>query len=113
MWKAFGIGKGKTFLNSTVYNTHQKASQLKSEIMFSKVEGRQQKSKSAVQENNLEDNNDLYNCTETHCNYTFSSFQDLGHHMDHGQHSRVVNNETVYDTILYYKTRMGKKVRQY
>ena len=99
VWKAFGIGKGKTFLNSTVYNTHQKATQLKSEIKFSKVEGRQQKSKSTVQENNLEDNNDLYNCTETHCNYTFSSFQDLEHHMDLGQHSRVVNNETVYDTI--------------
>ena len=56
VWKAFGIGKGKTFLNSTVYNTHQKATQLKSEIKFSKVEGRQQKSKSTVQRNNLEDN---------------------------------------------------------
>ena len=65
-------------------------------IKFSKVEGRLQKSKSTVQENNLEDNiNDLYNCTETHCNYTFLSFQDLEHHMDLGQHSSVVNNETV------------------
>ena len=89
MWKAFGIGKGKTFLNSTVYNTHQKATELKTEIKFSKVEERQQKSKSTVQENNLEDNNDLCNCTETHCNYTLSSFQNLGQHMDLGQHSRV------------------------
>ena len=90
VWKPLSTGKGETFLNSTVYNTHQKATQLKSEIKFSKVEGRQQKPKSTVQENSLEDNNDLCNCTETHCNYTFSLFQDLEHHMDLGQHSRVV-----------------------
>ncbi len=75
-----------------MYKSHQKATELKSE-------GQQPKSKSTDQENDSEDNNDLYNRTETHCNYTFLLFQDLEHHMDLGQHSRVVNNETVYDTI--------------
>jgi hypothetical protein len=99
VWKAFGIGKGKTFSNNTIYKTHQQATELKSEVKFPTVEGRLHKSKSTDQVNSSEDNNGLYSCNETHCNYTFSSFQDLENHMNLGQHSRVVNNETIYDTI--------------
>ena len=100
VWKAFGIGKGKTFSDSTIYKCHQQATELQSDVGFFEIHaGRQHNSKLTNKVKDPEENAGFYNCTEPQCNYAFSSFQDLHHHMDVGQHSRVVNNETIYDTV--------------
>ncbi len=47
----------------------------------------------------MEDKEGLFECREANCNYVFATFRDVEMHMDLGQHSRFVNNESVYDTL--------------
>ena len=65
VWKAFGIGKGKTFLDSTIYKCHKQATELQSDVGFFEIHaGRQHKSKLTNKVKDSEENAGFYNCTE-------------------------------------------------
>ncbi len=97
-WKAYGIGKGKKFLDKKIFKKRQSATQLQTDKSFTEIrELRKPKSTSEIK--TPEEDDGIYFCTEPNCNYTFTSIGDLEHHMDVGTHSRFVENETVYDTL--------------
>ena len=72
------------------------ATQLKTDKNFTEIY-ELRKSKSTCEGKIPEEDGGLYFCVEY--NYTFTSIQELEHHMDMSTHKRFVENETVYDTL--------------
>lgn len=102
IWKAYGIGDGKILKESSIYVNHQQDTQMRIISDFSQIRTeRQSLTKRKPSEDDAEEVNDegLFECPEPGCNYVFYKFNDLELHQDFGQHSRIVGNETVYDTI--------------
>ncbi len=91
----------KTLKESSILINHLESTGLRVYKEFTEVSSRRQKKLEAEAEdaNALEDKEGLFECQEANCNYVFATFRDVEMHMDLGQHSRFVNNESVYDTL--------------
>lgn len=99
VWKAFGIGDGKSLKESSVVINHQQPTGLRVHKEFTEISSRRQKKLESAEDESASEEGGIFECTEENCNYVFSKFSDLEMHMDLGQHSRFVNNESVYDTL--------------
>ena len=98
VWRAFGVGSGKKLPNNSIYISHQGNTQILVKQPFQRNHSvRQTKLKKGNTE--TASNEGLFDCPEPGCNHVFKSFQSLELHMDVGQHSRFVNNESVYDVL--------------
>ena len=98
VWKAYAVGKGKRLKSQDIYKTHQEPTSIEVIQCFEENEGAGR----ALKVTKPESTNvaqDLFECDEAGCNYTFSSFEDLELHMEIGTHNRFVENESVYDTL--------------
>ena len=98
VWKAFGIGSGKKITDKSFYVSHQSSTQLEVKEPFSQINlvGRIKVRKDAKDGPQSEG---LFDCPEPGCNHVFQSFEELELHVDVGEHSRFINNESVYDVL--------------
>lgn len=101
VWKAYGIGKGKKLTNEMIYVTHQQSTSIQVIQGFQGVDSTGRTLKRKEDACGLPDVKDdcLFECTEQGCNYSCKTFDQLELHLDVGEHSRFVNNESVYDVI--------------
>ena len=101
VWKAYGIGNGKKLSNESIYLTHQQQTNIKVIESFrgGVSRSRTMKVKDAAEDPSDEKKECLFECTEQGCNYVCKTFDQLELHLDIGEHSRFVNNESVYDVI--------------
>ena len=92
-WKAYGIGKGKSFPYKEIYITHQGPTELKTTECFFEpsVKARDVKSKSAATEKK-----ELFECNVPGCTEVFASVEAFEKHLDVGKH---VLTGSVYDQI--------------
>ncbi|CAB4035495.1 hypothetical protein AC249_AIPGENE16100, partial, partial [Paramuricea clavata] len=103
VWRAFGVGVGKKVPSKTLYISHQGNTQMQIKDSFPGI--------NSVRETKLKKKNPaeastyntelegLFDCPEPGCNHVFKSFNCLELHMDVGQHSRFISNESVYDVL--------------
>ena len=99
VWKAFGIGEGKSLKESSVVINHQQSTGLRVYKEFTEISSRLQRKVEPAEDEDASEKGSIFECMEENCNYVFSTFSDLEMHMDLGQHSRFVNNESVYDSL--------------
>ena len=66
---------------------------------FTEISSRRQKKLDPAEDESASEEGGNFECIEENCNYVFSKFSDLEMHMDLGQHSRFVNNVSVYDPL--------------
>ena len=105
VWKAYGIGKGKTIPLQSIYISHQISTDMEVIQTFSSpVQSGRVLKKKAQTDTTL----DSFECKEPGCNLMFGSLEEAEHHMDVGEHTRFVDHESVYDTI---RREWGQKFR--
>ena len=103
VWRAFGVGVGKKVPNKLLYISHQGNTQMRVKESFpgiNSVRETKLRKKNPAEANTCSTEPEgLFDCTEPGCNHVFKSFNCLELHMDVGQHSRFISNESVYDVL--------------
>ena len=104
VWKAYGVGKGKTLTTDKLYITHQGSTDLVVERSFNTNEqfrSLKLKISKFPEESEKEEVEEvgLFECKEPGCNFYTNLYDQLEMHMEFGVHDRFVNNESVYDVL--------------
>jgi hypothetical protein len=103
VWRAFGVGVGKKVPSAQLYISHQGNTQMRVKESFPGINSvRETKLKKKIPAEASTCNTEpegLFDCPEPGCNHVFKSFNCLELHMDVGQHSRFISNESVYDVL--------------
>ena len=81
VWKAFGIGDGKSLKESSVIINHQKSTGLRVRKDFTEISSRRQKKLEPAEDESASEEGGIFECIEENCNYVFSKFSDLEMHM--------------------------------
>lgn len=100
VWKGYGVGQGKKLTNKSIFKTHQQPTNMivSQSFVGGTDTARTLKMQTEVPQPDKEDSSKL-ECTEHGCNFVCNSFDELEQHMGLGEHSRFVNNESIYDVI--------------
>ena len=116
VWKAFEIGEGKKVHDKSIYVHHQGKTQMEVKEQFPDINSVRQTTLKKESTVDGAESEGLFECLEPGCNCVFKSFEDLELHIDVGQHSRFVNNESIYDVLRRewannFKTLTSKNVQ--
>ena len=98
VWRSFDIGSGRLIK----FNELQIVPQVETDLQVIRSFGPRVRELGFIatrQETTVNEKNEIYSCNESECILTFKTQSEAEAHMDTGEHVRITDKESLYDSI--------------